>query len=115
MLLSIVTIKDWHRMAKEADFHPAKMAAACSISKRHLERHFQEQFNMTPRQWLRQVQCELAKNLVVQGWPTKAVANELKFADGSHFCHEFKKYFGASPRTFARAAFVTAKDVAAEQ
>jgi AraC-like DNA-binding protein len=39
--------------------------------------------------------------LISQGWSSKAVANELNFSSGSHFCHEFKKLYGVSPQSFA--------------
>jgi AraC-like DNA-binding protein len=92
--------RDWERVAKEAGFRPAEMALLCSISERQLQRIFQKRFHCTPRRWLRELQCRLAKELLAQGYSTKAAAAELHFATDAHFCREFKKAFGASPQAF---------------
>ncbi len=93
--------QDWERMAREADFRPAKMASLCSISERHLQRIFKKYLECTPSYWLRELQCRLAKSLISQGYSSKAAAAELKFATEAHFCREFKKIFGASPQSYA--------------
>ena len=97
----LVRVQEWERVARGADFRPTRMAALCSISERQLERIFKRHLNCTPSQWLRELQCRLAKDLVAQGYSSKAAAAELKFATDAHFCREFKKVFGTSPQTFA--------------
>jgi AraC-like DNA-binding protein len=97
----LAKIEEWEKLARQADFRPAKMAALCCISSRQLERFFALQFSDTPGQWLRKLQCRLAKELISQGYSNKATAAELKFAGESHFCREFKKQYGATPQTFA--------------
>lgn len=92
--------RDWERVAREAGFRPAELAALCSISERQLQRIVRRKFNCTPRRWLRLLQCRLAKELVAQGYSSKAAAAELNFATEAHFCREFKKIFGASPQAF---------------
>jgi AraC-like DNA-binding protein len=93
--------REWERVAREAGFKSAEMAILCSISERQLQRIFRKRFRCTPRRWLRDLQCRLAKELVAQGYSTKAAAAELHFATDAHFCREFKKVFGASPQAFA--------------
>ncbi len=88
-------------MAKEADFRPSKMAQLCSVSERHLQRIFKRQLHCTPSRWLRELQCRQARDLIAQGYSSKAAAAELKFATEAHFCREFKKVFGACPQSFA--------------
>jgi AraC family transcriptional regulator, carnitine catabolism transcriptional activator len=97
----LLKIKQWEDVARAAEFQPANVAALCSISDRQLQRFFQQSLQMTPRRWLRELQCKLAKDLIAKGYSNKAVAAELKFASESHFCREFKKVHGASPQSFA--------------
>ncbi len=97
----LLRVQDWERLAQEAEFTPAVMADLCFMSLRQLERFFKQQFNRTPTCWTRQLRCRLAIDLIRQGWSTKAVARELKYADESHFCHEFKKACGTAPQSFA--------------
>ena len=97
----VVTREEWELMARRAQFKPAKMALLCAMSGRHLQRIFKKHLKQTPSQWLRELQCRLAKQLISQGYSTKAVAAELNFATGAHFCREFKKMFGTPPQSFA--------------
>jgi AraC-like DNA-binding protein len=97
-------IKRWDLLAVKADFRSNKMAALCSVSPRHLQRFFGEQFQKSPRIWLRELQCEFARQLISQGYSNKAAASELKFSNENHFCREFKRFFGHSPQKFFRVA-----------
>lgn len=99
----LLCIKDWERLARQAEFEPGKMAALSLISVRQLERFFADHFHQTPREWAKALQCRLARSLIATGYSTKAAAAELKFADESHFCHEFKRVYGVCPQTFAPA------------
>ena len=98
-----VRTQDWEQVAKQAEFKPAKMASLCSMSERHLQRIFKKHLQRTPSQWLRELQCRLAKQLISQGYSSKAAAAELNFATDAHFCREFKKVFGTPPQSFAPA------------
>jgi AraC-like DNA-binding protein len=93
--------QDWERLAKEAEFKPAGMALLFSVSERHLERMFKKHLKRTPRSWLRELQCRLARDLIARGYSSKEAAAELGFATSAHFCREFKKIFGVSPQCFA--------------
>jgi AraC-like DNA-binding protein len=101
MKCRLVSIQDWEKLAREAKFQPAIMAALCPISLRQMQRFFVSTFEKTPRQWTRELRCRLALNLISQGWSTKAVSVELSFADGAHFCREFKRVYGHPPQSFA--------------
>jgi AraC-like DNA-binding protein len=94
-------IDRWEDVAREAGFQPAKMASLCCISSRQLQRYFKEHFHATPSHWVRGLQCHLAKELILQGFSSKAAAAELKFGNASHFCREFKKIFDAPPQIFS--------------
>ena len=99
----LLQIQDWEKLAREANFQPQVMAALCPISLRQLERLFKRELKKTPSQWVRDLRCRLALKLISMGWSSKAVAAELHYWDESHFCHEFKRVHGASPKRFAPA------------
>jgi AraC-like DNA-binding protein len=98
---SFLTFEQWEQVAREAEFNAAKMASLCSISERQLQRLFRRHLHCTPSHWLRELQCRLARELIIQGYSNRAAASALKFANESHFCREFKKVFGSSPQSMA--------------
>jgi transcriptional regulator GlxA family with amidase domain len=101
MYRRLAKISDWEELAKQANFQPAVMAALCPVSLRQMERFFVERFNQTPVRWVRQLRCRLARQLIAEGWSSKAVIAELGFASGSHLAREFRKFYGDSPQAFA--------------
>jgi AraC family transcriptional regulator of arabinose operon len=96
-----LSVEEWQRLARERDFHLEKIARAHSVTLRQMERIFQRDFGTTPERWLRQLQCRLARELLLQGFSNKEIADRLRFANQFHFCREFKKVFGIPPQTFA--------------
>lgn len=94
-------IPDWETQARDADYHAETLAALCSISLRQLERFFQGRFGTTPQNWLLELRCRRARELMERGYSTQAAAADLKFANASHLCHAFKKVYGRPPHTFA--------------
>jgi AraC-like DNA-binding protein len=97
----LLKIQAWEHLAVRADFKAATMASLCNISDRQLQRFFKQRFNKSPSCWLRELQCNKAKQLILRGYSSKAAANELKFASQSHFCREFKRQFGLPPQMFS--------------
>jgi len=96
-----LTTDEWERVAQAAEFNLAKMASLSGLSQRQLQRVFKNELRCTPTRWLRELRCRLAKQLILQGYSSKAAAAELKYATNAHFCREFKKVFGVSPQCFA--------------
>jgi len=75
----LLKVRRWEDIAKKANYRPLELAALCSVSTRQLERFFKTKMHSTPRQWLRNLQCHLAKKLIEQGYSNKAVVAELRF------------------------------------
>src|SRR6266700_657664 len=98
-------------LARNAKFQPGKMAILWPISVRQMERIFQHEFQKSPRLWLRELQCRLAKELISQGYSNKSVTAELWFGSETHFCREFKKAFGSPPQSFTFRAFERGQNV----
>jgi AraC-like DNA-binding protein len=96
------TTDKWINLARKAKFQPSNLAALCSVSLRQLERFFVHHFAKTPARWLRECRCRRARQLISQGYSTRAVIDQLHFTDHSHLCHEFKQFYGATPKSFAR-------------
>jgi transcriptional regulator GlxA family with amidase domain len=97
----LLRIQNWEKLAVEAKFEPARMAALCPISLRQMQRFFVQQFAQTPSEWAGVLRGRLALKLVLRGWQNKAIAEELGYADESHFCHAFKRVYGFPPQTYA--------------
>jgi transcriptional regulator GlxA family with amidase domain len=97
----LIRVVDWEKLAREAKFHPAGMADLCSISVRQMERFFMREFKTSPREWARVLRCRLARQLIAEGWSSKAVIADLGFVDGSHLGREFRKFYGVAPQTVA--------------
>jgi len=97
----LTRVQDWEGVARKAGFQAETMAALCSTSLRTLERYFAATHKTTPTLWARHLRCEIARRLISEGWKNIAVVEELHFGNESHLCHEFQKFYGVSPQTFA--------------
>ena len=104
-----------HRRVREVaaliDAQPAEpmslgeMAAAADLSRYHFIRAFKAATGETPRQY--QIAARLraaADRLMDTREPVTTIALDVGFNDISHFNATFRRAFGASPRTFRRAA-----------
>jgi transcriptional regulator GlxA family with amidase domain len=91
-------VSGWEKLAREANFRPAVMAALCPISLRQMERYFLTHFHKSPRRWVKELRCRLARQLIERGYSSKAVVEDLHFADHAHLCHEFKQVYGVAPQ-----------------
>src|SRR3954471_1733272 len=70
----LLRITNWENRAARAQYNAAELAKLCSVSLRHLERHFHEEWRSTPRKRLRELQCRAARDLIANGASTKAAA-----------------------------------------
>ena len=93
---------DWGKLVKEARFDLGALCRRLIISRRTLERHFQEQFSRTPGEWVHQLRLEAAVPLLMQGRVAKEVCQELHFTSETNFCHQFHRHFGCAPGEYVR-------------
>ena len=100
-----MSVENCERLARDAKFSPKAMAAGWSVSLRQLERLFAKEFHKSPKKWARELRQRLARELLTQGWSNKEIVAELRFGSEPHFCHEFKKLSGMSPKSLLQANF----------
>jgi transcriptional regulator GlxA family with amidase domain len=98
----LVKIEDWDALAAEQRYKVAAMARRGGFSKRALERYFQKNHSMTPKQWCMAQRMKKAKALLSSTRKSvKEIAADLQFQSVSHFCQAFRHAFGISPHSFA--------------
>ena len=84
-----------------------ELGQACGVSARHLIRAFRQSTGLTPHQWLMQERALSAKNLLEHSDRTLAEISAMcGYANLSHFCRAFQRYFGQNPSTARRQAKV---------
>jgi AraC family transcriptional regulator len=78
-----------------------QLTAVAGIGARGLFRAFKRFFNRTPAEYLRGQRIAVARQLLEEtSDPIARVAGDVGFYDQAHFCHEFKKATGCSPREY---------------
>ena len=83
-----------------------ELARAAGTSVRGLERAFDRDYGLSPRQYLRRLRMQTAcQQLVSTRSPLAQVADRCGFADQSHFNRDFKRMTGMTPRAY-RLEFV---------
>ena len=73
------------------------------LSPSHLIRSFQQQYHLTPHQYLVICRVSVAAKLLTQGYSATYAALESGFCDASHLSRNFKRVMGTSPGAFSRA------------
>jgi len=91
---------DWEDLAIKCHGNVDAMAATIFVSRKTMERHFHEKWNISPARWAKRVVLNKALELLRQGYSNKAVVGDLKLCSESWLCREFKKLYGASPQSY---------------
>jgi len=77
------------------------LTSVAGTGTRDLFRAFKKFFNRTPAEYLREQRIAVARQLLAETTvPIARVASDVGFYDQAHFCHEFKKATGCSPREY---------------
>lgn len=77
-----------------------KIAAAAFMSRFHYIRVFQNVYGITPRQFLRDLRINRAKELLRQGIPVTQVCYEVGYNSLPTFSNAFKRGSGYSPKVY---------------
>lgn len=78
------------------------IACAANMSKFHFIRLFNQQFGMTPHQYVLNCRINRAKLALEVGGKASDIALDLGFADASHFNRKFKRVYGITPNQYQR-------------
>lgn len=89
---------------KQEELVIPKLAEALAISQRHLERLYQSQVGMSPKQYAQLLKVERARLALKQlnGQATIQVAADLGYHDQSHFIREFQSVIGMTPYAYLK-------------
>lgn len=79
------TLVDGADLAALANFKVGELAKCAGLSLRQLQRRFQMELGVSPKQWLQRRRLEIARTLEAKGLRAKQIAAELRFTDTSHF------------------------------
>lgn len=96
-------VEEYLRENHDRRLNLAEIAAMVSVHPAHLNRVFKHHFGVTVGKYLRQLQVELAQQLLAnREIPLSRVAVDAGFFDQSHFTRVFKSTTGISPADFRR-------------
>jgi AraC-like DNA-binding protein len=93
-------INRWNELAQQVGFRSDSLACGLGISQRQLQRYTAELFGCCPKKWLNVQRLQAAQYLLRETRSVKGVCIELGFKQESHFCRDFKSFFGLSPGKF---------------
>jgi len=94
---------EWNRFAVESDYRVEKLAELLRLSQRQLERIIRRDFDSTPHVWLSHRRLIEAGDLLLAGRKVNKVATDLRYKQPSHFCRQFKEFYGVRPSQFVVA------------
>jgi len=86
-----------------------ELSQACGVSGRHFIRAFRQSTGSTPHQWLMRERALSARNLIEHSDRTLAeISAACGYANPSHLCRAFLRYFGHRPSMARRRANASA-------
>jgi len=85
-----------------------ELANHVNLSTWHFTHLFRSEMSISPKQYIRVLRIELARELLTHSfWTVKQVAAMVGSGDRSHFCRDFKSVFGQAPSDFRRSEQIT--------
>ncbi|MGP4863736.1 helix-turn-helix domain-containing protein [Psychrobacter sp. T6-5] len=82
------------------------IAAAANMSKYHFIRLFNQQFGLTPYQYVINCRVNLARQYIELGFAASRVALDAGFSDNSHLNRHFKRVFGITIKQYQRQLYL---------
>lgn len=82
-----------------------QLARKVNMSKRNLQRSFNEQIGVSPKSFSGIVRFRKVLQLIERAasFTWKEIAQTLEYTDYAHFSHEFKKFTGKTPNEYIRS------------
>jgi transcriptional regulator GlxA family with amidase domain len=90
----------WGRLAQDCGYSVRRVAGACRVSERQLQKFFKIRFGISPREKMRLLRMQRARSLLGKHIAIKMVAFELGYTHVSNFSRDFKGIFGCSATMF---------------
>ena len=79
------------------------LAALTHYSCRHFTRLFQEHFHTSPMTYLNAIRMYKASNMIIKtSLSIEEVAHRSGFEDSGHFCRQFKRHYGLTPKQWRK-------------
>ncbi|MBR2974104.1 MAG: helix-turn-helix domain-containing protein [Clostridia bacterium] len=79
------------------------LAALTHYSCRHFTRLFQEHFRTSPMNYLNSIRMYKANNMIIKtSLSIEEVAHRSGFEDSGHFCRQFKRHYGQTPKQWRK-------------
>jgi AraC-like DNA-binding protein len=96
---SLTALRAWGGNLRMSDF-----AEKWSVSQRQLERLYQREVGMSPKQYAGLLRIERARSLLkcMNGGSTACLALDLGFSDQAHFIREFRAVVGLTPHAYLK-------------
>jgi AraC-like DNA-binding protein len=76
------------------------LAEEVCMSESAFAHHFKQCVGTSPHQFLKLLRLEHARDLLLENHTVSETGKRVGYASLSHFIKEFKRYFGATPRSY---------------
>lgn len=88
-----------------------EVAARLHASPGHVARSFSATFRIAPHAYVLGRRIDLARGMLLDGWPLALVAAQLGFVDQAHLSRHFRRHVGTTPGRFRRTLAGSAHQV----
>jgi len=90
-------------ISENSEFRVALLAEEADMSPPHFAQVFKEATGWSPMDYFQRRRIQRASWMLLHvGHSITDVAHTLGFCDAAHFCHQFKRHKGMSPRTYRK-------------